>query len=235
MSQAAKTTVADAIARTLQQIRAAELRFNREPESVSLLAVSKTKPIDAIRQALDAGQRAFGENYADEALKKINELAGAPCEWHFIGAIQSNKTKQLAAHVDWVHALDREKIARRLSGHRPADKSALNCCIQLNLDQEDSKAGVSEADLPALCEIVAQLPNLQLRGLMVIPAPRDTFAEQREIFARVRALFETQQKLWPSMDTLSMGMSSDIDAAIAEGSTMVRVGTALFGARGQST
>ncbi|MBX2878443.1 MAG: YggS family pyridoxal phosphate-dependent enzyme [Granulosicoccus sp.] len=232
------TPFADALARTLKQIRAAEIRFNREPESVSLLAVSKTKPVDAIREAMAAGQRAFGENYVDEALDKIKVLAdsvptrtGPPCEWHFIGAIQSNKTRVLAENLDWVHALDREKIARRLSEQRPADRPPLNCCVQLNLDHEATKSGVTEKELPELCETVAQLPGLNLRGLMVIPAPRDTLTEQRAIFSRVHALYETQKQRWPTIDTLSMGMSNDIEAAIAEGSTMVRVGTALFGAR----
>lgn len=241
MKETLETNVGEAIVRTLQHIRAAEARFNRLPNSVSLLAVSKTKPIQAILEAIDAGQRAFGENYVDEALDKIERLSDMlpsdlqpPCEWHFIGAIQSNKTKALAEHMDWVHAIDREKIARRLSSHRPSDKPPLNCCIQLNLDNEESKAGVTVSELPTLCDRIAQLPALTLRGLMIIPAPRDTLAEQREIFAQVRELFESQQKRWPSMDTLSMGMSSDIDAAIAEGSTMVRVGTALFGARARS-
>jgi len=224
-------TIGGALEQTLKRIRAAEVKFNRAAGSVTLLAVSKTKPLEALHEAIAAGQLAFGENHLNEALAKIAALEGMGRKWHFIGAIQSNKTKPIATHFDWVHAIDRNKIARRLSAHRPEGLAPLNCCIQLNLDAEDSKAGVDAQSLPALCETVANLPGLALRGLMTLPAPRETFAEQREVFAAVKRLFQEQQMRWPQMDTLSMGMSGDLDAAVAEGSTLLRIGTAIFGRR----
>ncbi|MBX2825427.1 MAG: YggS family pyridoxal phosphate-dependent enzyme [Gammaproteobacteria bacterium] len=231
MNQLAETAVGEALNRVKQRIRAAESDYGRTPGSVALLAVSKTKPVAALREAIAAGQRAFGENYLDDALTKIEALKSENCEWHFIGAIQSNKTRQIAAHFDWVHAIDREKIASRLASQRPDDLPPLNCCIQLNLDDENSKAGITAAALPDLCAHLAGLPRLALRGLMIIPAPRHTLAEQRAVFAEVHRLFSEQQALWPQMDTLSLGMTNDLEAAVAEGSTMVRIGTAIFGAR----
>lgn len=212
-------------------IRRAEAEFGRAQGSVQLLAVSKTKPVAAIREAIAAGQRAFGENYLDEALEKIEALRDERLEWHFIGAIQSNKTRLIAAHFDWVHGVDREKIARRLSEQRRAELAPLNICLQVNPDGEASKAGVAPQDLPALAAAVAELPNIRLRGLMAIPAPREDFDAQRAVCARLRELFETLRQQWPELDTLSMGMTGDLRAAVAEGSTMLRIGTAIFGAR----
>ncbi len=208
----------------------AEVKFNRTPESVCLLAVSKTKPIEDIRAVMAAGQRDFGENYLNEALGKIEQLAGQGCCWHFIGAIQSNKTRPLAENFDWVHCVDRLKIAQRLSDQRK-DDDLLNICIQVNIDEEQSKAGVLPEETKALCLAVAQLPRLKLRGLMAIPRASESFEEQRDSCRRLRELFESIQRELPDMDTLSVGMSGDLEAAVAEGSTMVRVGTAIFGQR----
>ena len=174
----------------------------------------------------------FGENYLDEAVGKIGQLADQGCCWHFIGAIQSNKTKHVAQHFHWAHCIDREKIARRLSDQRPEDMPPLNVCIQVNIDDESSKAGViPEQAATALADSIATLTNIRLRGLMAIPAPAATYEQQREPFARLRHLFEQLKQNHTGLDTLSMGMSNDIRAAIAEGATMVRVGTAIFGAR----
>lgn len=223
--------VASALKRIQGEIRDAETRFNRALGSVQLLAVSKTKPVEDIRVALAAGQRAFGENYVDEAVAKVEALSDENIEWHYIGGIQSNKTRLLACHFDWVHGVDREKIARRLSEQRPENLPPQNICLQVNIDDESSKSGVSPADLPALAEAVAELPGITLRGLMVIPAPQTDFDQQRTSLSRVRKLFEALRSKHPQIDTLSMGMSGDMQAAIAEGSTMVRIGTAIFGAR----
>lgn len=223
--------VASALKHIQGEIRDAETRFNRAPGSVQLLAVSKTKPVEAIRAALAAGQRAFGENYVDEAVAKVEALSDESIEWHYIGGIQSNKTRLLASHFDWVHGVDREKIARRLSEQRPENLPPLNICLQVNIDDESSKSGVSPDELPALAEAVAELPGIALRGLMVIPAPQTDFDQQRASLSRVRELFEALRSKHPQIDTLSMGMSGDMQAAIAEGSTMVRIGTAIFGAR----
>ena len=216
-----------------RSITDAEASYSRPKGSVRLLAVSKTKPAEAIEEAYSAGQKDFGENYLDEAIDKIQQLASLDCDWHFIGAIQSNKTKALAQHFSWVHGIEREKIARRLSQHRQqsGQDDPLNCCIQLNPDNEPSKAGITAKELPALCQLIDELPGLALRGLMVIPASRDSFEDQRAVFAKIAALFNECRKAHPQMDTLSMGMSGDMEAAIAEGSTMVRIGTAIFGRR----
>jgi len=224
-------SVQSAITQTLAQLRVFEERHGREKSSVSLLAVSKTKPISLIKAAIAAGQRDFGENYLDEALEKIEGLAQEPCIWHFIGQIQSNKTALIASQFDWVHGIDREKIASRLAAQRPEHLAPLNCCIQLNIDEETSKAGVQAEQLPALCRHIMTLPQLKLRGLMCIPAPRQDFEKQREIFRQIRLQLDHMQSEFPELDTLSMGMSADTEAAVAEGSTMVRIGTALFGAR----
>ncbi len=203
----------------------------RPPESVQLLAVSKTRSADEVRQLHACGQTAFGENYLQEALDKIEALNDLPLEWHFIGPIQSNKTRAIAEQFAWVHSVDRLKIARRLSEQRPESLPPLNLCLQVNISDEASKSGCTPAELPALARAVAALPGLRLRGLMAIPEPETDPARQRAIFARVRKLMETLQAELPQLDTLSMGMSGDLDAAIAEGSTLVRVGTALFGPR----
>ncbi|MBJ7548429.1 YggS family pyridoxal phosphate-dependent enzyme, partial [Pseudomonas sp. OA3] len=206
----------------------------RNLTDIGLLAVSKTKPAAAIREAHAAGLRDFGENYLQEALEKQTELSDLPLIWHFIGPIQSNKTRPIAEHFDWVHSVDRLKIAQRLSEQRPAHLPPLNICLQVNVSGEDSKSGCSPEALPELVKAVAALPNLRLRGLMAIPEPTDDIAAQHAAFAHLRQL---RDDLALDLDTLSMGMSHDLGAAIAEGATWVRIGTALFGARdyGQPT
>lgn len=222
------STIAENIAKVGVRIREAAQASQRDCATVGLLAVSKTKPAAAIRQAFAAGTRDFGENYLQEALEKQVELSDLPLTWHFIGPIQSNKTKPIAEHFAWVHSVDRLKIAQRLSDQRPAHLPALNICLQVNVSGEASKSGCSPNELPDLAQAVTQLPNLRLRGLMTIPEPSDDPGEQRAAFARLR---ELQQGLNLGLDTLSMGMSHDLEAAIAEGATWVRIGTALFGAR----
>lgn len=196
-----------------------------------LLAVSKTRPAEDIRAAHALGINDFGENYLQEALPKIEALQALGLTWHFIGPIQSNKTRPIAEHFDWVHSVDRDKIARRLNEQRPADAPPLQVCLQVNVSGEASKSGVSPAELPALAEAVMQLPRLRLRGLMAIPAATNSDAEQRAAFAQLRGLFEELKPQAPDLDTLSMGMSGDLEAAVAEGSTLLRIGTALFGPR----
>jgi len=227
------TTIADNIAQVRSRIHAAEQSAQRAAGSVQLLAVSKTKPAQALREAYAAGLRDFGENYLQEALGKQAELTDLPLIWHFIGPIQSNKTRAIAEHFDWVHSVDRLKIAQRLSEQRPAELPPLNICIQVNVSGEASKSGCTPADLPALAKAIAALPRLTLRGLMAIPEPTDARAEQDAAFAAVQRL---QASLDLPLDTLSMGMSHDLESAIAQGATWVRIGTALFGARdyGQS-
>lgn len=225
--------IQQAIRATRKQIAEFQQRYEHAAQDVALLAVSKTKPVELIRAAMDAGQQDFGENYLDEALTKIATIGRDACIWHFIGQIQSNKTAAIAANFDWVHGIDRTKIATRLAAQRPESAAPLNCCIQLNIDCETTKAGVQPADLPALCEHIAGLPQLNLRGLMCIPAPRDDLPGQRELFRQVTQALRNLHSSHPQLDTLSMGMSGDLEAAIAEGSTMVRIGTALFGARAQ--
>ena len=225
------STIAENIAKVGERIRAAAQASGRDLDHIGLLAVSKTKPAAAVREAYAAGIRDFGENYLQEALEKQAELSELPLIWHFIGPIQSNKTKPIAEHFAWVHSVDRLKIAQRLSEQRPADLPLLNICLQVNVSAEDSKSGCAPAELAALAQAVSQLPNLRLRGLMAIPEPTDDVAAQRAAFARLR---ELRDGLPLPLDTLSMGMSHDLDAAIAEGATWVRIGTALFGARDYS-
>ncbi|GAB2790181.1 YggS family pyridoxal phosphate-dependent enzyme [Halomonas shantousis] len=206
----------------------------RSPDAARLLAVSKTKPASAIRAAYAADQRDFGENYLQEALDKQAELGDLDdIVWHFIGPLQSNKTRAVAEHFQWVHSIDRAKVARRLSEQRPAALGPLDVCLQVNVSGETSKSGIAPEQLPALAEEVAQLPSLRLRGLMTIPAPADTLAAQRRPLARLRELFEALQQRHPelALDTLSMGMSDDLEAAVQEGATLVRLGSAIFGAR----
>lgn len=224
-------SVAERLAAVEQRIRAAERRFQRRPGEVTLLAVSKTKPAAMIAAAAAAGQRRFGENYPQEALRKIAELAELNLEWHLIGPLQSNKTRAVAEHCTWVQSVDRLKIARRLSEQRPAEAGPLNVLLQVNVDQEDSKSGFTLDELAAAAAVVAELPRLRLRGLMAIPAPRQGLSEQRQPFARLRAAFEALNGQGLALDTLSMGMSDDLEAAVAEGATMVRIGSAVFGAR----
>jgi len=222
------STIADNISLVSSRIHAATLAANRAENSVQLLAVSKTKPAQALREAYAAGLRDFGENYLQEALGKQLELADLPLIWHFIGPIQSNKTRAIAEHFDWVHSVDRLKIAQRLSEQRPADLPPLNICIQVNVSGEASKSGCAPADLPALANAISELPRLKLRGLMAIPEPTEDRAAQDAAFAAVQSL---QASLNLPLDTLSMGMSHDLESAIAQGATWVRIGTALFGAR----
>lgn len=214
-----------------QRIRAAERQYERPADSVGLLAVSKTRDAAEIRTAAGHGQIDFGENYVQEAAAKIDECAGLGLIWHFIGPVQSNKTRQIAEHFDWVHSVDRERIARRLDAARPAGKGPLNVCLQVNISGEDSKAGASPEIVPKLAGVVAELPNLRLRGLMTLPAPATEFKEQRRPFRQLRRLLEELQARGHDMDTLSMGTTGDMEAAIAEGATIVRIGTALFGPR----
>lgn len=222
------STIADNIQLVSSRIRAAALAAHRDEKSVQLLAVSKTKPSQDLREAYAAGLRDFGENYLQEALGKQLELADLPLIWHFIGPIQSNKTRAIAEHFDWVHSVDRLKIAQRLSEQRPADLPPLNICIQVNVSGEASKSGCTPADLPALANAISTLPRLKLRGLMAIPEPTEDRAAQDAAFAAVQSL---QASLNLPLDTLSMGMSHDLESAIAQGATWVRIGTALFGAR----
>lgn len=216
---------------TRDAIRSATLAVARPADSVALLAVSKTFPADAVREAYAAGQRAFGENYLQEALQKIGALRDLPLEWHFIGPIQSNKTRDIAENFAWVHGVDRLKIAQRLSEQRPDTLPPLNFCLQVNVSGEASKSGIAPEEVEALALQVATLPRLKLRGLMAIPAPADDPAQQRKPFAQMRELLETLNAHGLQLDTLSMGMSHDFPAAIAEGATMVRIGAAIFGKR----
>jgi pyridoxal phosphate enzyme (YggS family) len=203
--------------------------WHRDPESVLLLAVSKTKPAADIAEAYRAGQRHFGESYCQEALKKQQELGAYDITWHFIGPIQSNKTKWLARDFGWVHSVDSLKIARRLSEQRPAGMPPLNICLQVNISGEASKSGIVPAELPELVEQVATLPRLRLRGVMAVPSPETDFEKQRVPY---RTLYRAVKQLNdPKLDTFSFGMTDDLDAAIAEGSNIVRIGTAIFGAR----
>ena len=213
----------------LDQIQQACGRVQRDPASVQLLAVSKTHPAQSLREMYQAGQRSFGENYLQEAMTKIDELQDLEIEWHFIGHVQRNKTRHLAEKFDWVHGVDRLIIAERLSSQRLETQKPLNICIQVNIDGQDSKDGCQPDEVAELVKQISQLPNIRLRGLMVIPAPENSvaFADAKTLFEQVKSLHARPQD-W---DTLSMGMSGDLDAAIAAGSTMVRVGTALFGAR----
>ena len=218
--------------KVLQQIEDACKQAQREPETVQLLAVSKTQPSESLREMYQAGQRAFGENYLQEALDKIENLNDLDIEWHFIGHVQRNKTKHLAASFAWVHGVDRLIIAERLSSQREASQVPLNICLQVNIDAQDSKDGCRPSEVAELVKSISQLPQLKLRGLMVIPAPNNTaaFADAKQLFDRVKKEHAHPED-W---DTLSMGMSGDMTEAIAAGSTMVRVGTALFGARDYS-
>jgi pyridoxal phosphate enzyme (YggS family) len=213
----------------LAQIRQAEIAYQRKPESVLLLAVSKTKTAKDIAAVYQAGQRHFGESYCQEALKKQQELGTFDITWHFIGPVQSNKTKALATHFAWVHSVDSLKIAKRLSEQRPCTLPPLNICLQVNISDEQSKSGITLNELPQLCELVAVLPNIKLRGVMAIPMPEENFELQRLPY---KTLYQAVAKFDNlKLDTYSFGMSGDLNAAIAEGATIVRIGTALFGAR----
>jgi pyridoxal phosphate enzyme (YggS family) len=225
------TSLRERLERVRARIARAERRHGRAPGSVRLLAVSKTHPAPVLRAAFEAGLRAFGESYYQEAAAKIDALADLDLEWHFIGPIQSNKTRGIAERFAWAHSVDREKIARRLDEHRPASMPPLQVCLQVNIDREPTKSGCLPEQVEPLAHYIAGLSRLRLRGLMAIPAATDDFERQRAAFARVRRLQEQLQSQGLELDTLSMGMSGDLEAAIAEGATLVRVGTALFGPR----
>ena len=223
-------SLASRLAALQERIRTAALAAGREPTSVRLLAVSKTQPTATIQQAYDAGLRAFGENYVQEALAK-QPLLPADIEWHCIGPLQSNKSKPVAEHFAWCQSVDSLKLAERLARQRPAGMAPLNVCIQLKIGDEDSKRGLLPAEASALADAVVALPGLRLRGVMTIPPASDDNDQQHCWFAEARLCFEQLQRRHAGLDTLSMGMSADLEAAIAEGSTLIRVGTALFGAR----
>jgi pyridoxal phosphate enzyme (YggS family) len=229
--------IAQNLQAVIATIVAAEREAGRPEGAVQLLAVSKTFGPEAVLEAVQAGQRAFGENYLQEGLDKIRALAAATptpdqvLEWHFIGPIQSNKTRPIAEHFDWVHTVEREKIATRLSEQRPAGLAPVNVCLQVNISGEASKSGAAPDEVAALARAVAGLPRLRLRGLMAIPEPEDDVNQQRAAFRRVRELYELLRGEGLALDTLSMGMSGDMRAAVLEGATIVRVGSAIFGAR----
>lgn len=226
--------IAHNLAQVRDKISAAATRCGRASEEVSLLAVSKTKPASAIAEAIAAGQREFGENYVQEGVDKIRhfqETGMTGLQWHFIGPLQSNKSRLVAEHFDWCHTVDRLRIATRLSEQRPAGKTPLNVLIQINISDENSKSGITLAELDALAAQVAELPGLRLRGLMAIPAPETEYERQFAVAQQMTVAFEALKARYVTVDTLSLGMSDDMEAAIAAGSTMVRIGTAIFGAR----
>lgn len=225
------TTLPAKLQAVLARITNAARQFGRDPGEVHLLAVSKTWPADRIREVAAAGQRAFGESYVQEGIAKVRELQALALDWHFIGSLQANKTRLVAENFAWVHSLDRLPIAERLSAQRPASLPPLSICLHVNVSGETSKSGVSASEAPALARAIAALPNLRLRGLMTIPRPGGTFPEQRQPFRQLRELAEQLRAEGLRLDTLSMGMSDDLEAAVAEGATLVRVGTAIFGER----
>jgi pyridoxal phosphate enzyme (YggS family) len=231
MTEQPDMAVISALQQVRQRISEYEVRYHRVPGSVQLMAVSKRKPVSAILAAARAGQRAFGENYVDEGEEKILAIRDPRLVWHFVGAIQSRKSASIARHFHWAHGVDRIKVARRLSAQRINALAPLNICLQVNVDNEPGKAGVSPGEITQLAAECAALPGIAVRGIMAIPAPRTDFSEQREVFASVRRCLAVLQQTYPAMDTLSMGMSGDLEAAVAEGATIVRIGTAIFGER----
>ena len=228
------TTISANLQAVLARIQEATRNSGRSPEEVRLLAVSKTWPAASVRMAAEAGQKAFGENYVQEGVDKIREVGLSDLEWHFIGPLQSNKTRLVAEAFHWVHSVDRLKIAERLSEQRSESMSPLQVCLQVNVSNEDTKSGVPVDDVLPLVRQVARLPRLKLRGLMAIPAVEKDFALQRLPFRRLREALDHLRQEGLFLDTLSMGMSDDLEAAIAEGATLVRVGTAIFGERNQT-
>ncbi len=226
-------TIADRLAAAQQRIEQAAQKCARQTKDIQLLAVSKTKPISQIIEAYEAGQRTFGENYVQEGVQKVTELKSRypDIEWHFIGPLQSNKSRLVAEHFDWMHTVSRDKIAQRLHEQRPAQMAPLNVCIQINISDEDSKSGIDADGMLALAESIVALPNLTLRGLMAIPTDTDDIAQQSREFAALKACYDLLKDRYPQVDTLSMGMSGDLEQAIANGSTMVRIGSAIFGTR----
>ncbi|BBQ82274.1 MULTISPECIES: YggS family pyridoxal phosphate-dependent enzyme [Enterobacteriaceae] len=226
--------IAHNLAQVREKISAAAARCGRDSEEVTLLAVSKTKPASAVEEAVAAGQTAFGENYVQEGVEKIlhfREQGITSLQWHFIGPLQSNKSRLVAEHFDWCHTVDRLKIAVRLSEQRPADLPPLNVLIQINISDEQSKSGIALESLDALAADIAALPNVRLRGLMAIPAPEKEYDRQFAVARQMAVAFARLKADYPTVDTLSLGMSDDMEAAVAAGSTMVRIGTAIFGAR----
>lgn len=226
------TTLESALQSVRDRITQAARVAGREPSDIQLVAVSKTWPAPLLREAWHAGQHAFGENYVQESLQKIGQLNDLPIEWHFIGPIQSNKARAIAEHFSWVHSVDREKIAERLSAARPREFPPLNVCLQVNVSGEDTKSGVDPAGTLELARTVSTMPNLRLRGLMTIPRPQPNPEVQCKPFRALYELKETILSAGIPLDTLSMGMSDDLEAAIREGATIVRIGTAIFGRRG---
>jgi len=224
-------TIADRLQAVRTSITQAALKAGRNKDAVILLAVSKAHPAAACQSAFEAGQRHFGENYVQEAILKQTELQKLPITWHFIGPIQSNKTQLIAQHFDWVHGVDRLKIAERLNAARPDNLPPLQICIQINVSHEETKSGLLVEDVPILAEAILKLPNLKLRGLMAIPAPTNSVELQQKQFRIVSECFDALVKQGYAIDTLSMGMSDDFEMAIAEGATIVRIGSAIFGPR----
>ena len=225
------SSIAQSLEETRNRVTVLERRYGRPTGDVRVLAVSKTNPPEAVRAAAEAGQREFGENHVQDALVKLDALAHLDLIWHFIGPVQSNKTRVVAARFDWVHSIDRAKIAARLNAHRPEDLPPLDVCIQVNVSGEGTKSGVDPDQVEELAETVSELPRLKLRGLMTLPRPCGDLEAQRRPFAALRRALETLNTRGFALDTLSMGMSNDMEAAIAEGATIVRIGTAIFGAR----
>lgn len=223
--------IAQRLAGVRESLHVAEQKYGRPADSVTLLVVSKTRAPEEIRAAASCGQQDFGENYLQEAVEKIAELEDLGLRWHFIGPVQSNKTRPLAEQFDWLHSLDRLKIARRLNESRPEDLPPLNVCIQVNISGEESKSGIAPPALPKLAEAVSVLPRLKLRGLMALPPPSTEFEAQRRPFRALRACLERLNRNGYALDTLSMGTTADLEAAVAEGSTIVRIGAGVFGPR----
>lgn len=223
--------IAENLKKVRSEIASSASNNGRDASEITLLAVSKTRPADDIRIAAQEGQMHFGENYLQESIEKINELKELKLCWHFIGPLQSNKTRSVAENFDWLHTLDRLKIAKRLSEQRPKDLAPLNVCIQVNISHEESKSGCQPEELTTLIQEISELPNICVRGLMAIPKATQDPKEQQSAFAKMKALQLELQAKHPQLDTLSMGMSGDMEAAIAEGSTIVRIGTAIFGPR----
>lgn len=228
-------TVQDNLLNIKNEIAEIAKKCERDPNTIQLIAVSKTKPIEQVIEAINAGQLAFGENYVQEGVEKIQyfekNMPNNDLIWHFIGPLQSNKSKLVAEHFDWIHTIDRLKIAQRLNDQRPKDMAKLNVLIQVNISQEASKSGVKPEEVADLVKQIVTLPNLNLRGLMAIPEIENDYDKQLNVFTKMQQLLQSLQKDYPFMDTLSMGMSGDMQAAIVAGSTMVRIGTAIFGAR----
>lgn len=227
------TTIADRLAKAKNRITQAAISAQRSPEDIQLLAVSKTKPVSQIIEAYLQGQRLFGENYVQEGQNKINQLKPLypDIQWHFIGPLQSNKTKTVSQHFDWVHTVERDKIAVRLNDQRPKSMPALNVCIQINISGENSKSGIDPKQMLPLAQFITEQPNLTLRGLMAIPSATDDITLQHQELSSLNQLFAELQQVYSQVDTLSVGMSNDLEVAIANGSTMVRIGSAIFGER----